>query len=465
MMHKEWTLQDAELLLRNQKQYFDLLETREVSFRIQQLKRLKSIIQKHEEALLKALALDLGKNPVEAYATEVGLIYKSLSEYTRHLKRWVKPLKVKTPIYLQPSKGYIVREPFGSVLIIGPFNYPFQLVVEPLIGALAAGNCAVVKPSELTPNVSLVIQMIMDEAFDKQYVACVQGMQETTASLINSNFDYIFFTGSTRVGKIVMEAAAVHLTPVTLELGGKSPVIVDHSAHIKEAARRIMWGKTINAGQTCVAPDYVYVHEAVKEELVREMTRSIEKMWGKKDYWKNGFGKIVNRRHFKRLVAMMEEDHSHVIWGGRHDEARFHIEPTLLEIPNRDTAVMKEEIFGPLLPIMTYSDLNEVITEINSHSKPLALYLFTTDQKVERQILNAISAGGVAINDTITHVAHPNLPFGGVGQSGMGRYHGKQSFLTFSHCKSVLKKGRFNVTIAYPGYSSHQLKLLRKVLK
>jgi len=465
MAYKEWTLQDAELLLKGQKQYFDTLETREVSFRVKQLKRLKSIIQKHENALLKSLAADLGKNPVEAYATEVGFIYKSLSEYVRHLKRWVKPQKVKTPIYLQPSKGFIVREPFGSVLIIGPFNYPFQLIIEPLIGALAAGNCAVVKPSELTPNVSRVILTILEEAFDKHYVACVQGTQETTSALINSNFDYIFFTGSTRVGKIVMEAAAAHLTPVTLELGGKSPVIVDQSAHIKEAARRIMWGKTINAGQTCVAPDYVYVHEAVKEELVLEMTRSVETMWGRKDYWKNGYGKIVNNKQFKRLSAMLTEDQEHIVWGGCCDEGLCYIEPTLLEIPNRDTAVMKEEIFGPLLPIMTYTDINQVIEDINRHSKPLALYLFTTDSRVERLILNAISAGGVAINDTVTHVAHPNLPFGGVGQSGMGRYHGKQSFLTFSHCKSVLKKGRFNVTIAYPGYSSRQLNLLRKVLK
>jgi len=465
MVYKEWTLQDAELLLKKQKKYFDTLETREISFRIQQLKQLKAIIQKHEEKLLIALAADLGKNPVEAYTTEIGFVYKSLSEYIKHLRRWIKPLKVKTPIYLQPSKGFIVREPFGSVLIIGPFNYPFQLIIEPLIGAMAAGNCAVVKPSELTPNVSRVIQTLLDEAFEKHYVACVQGTQDTTSSLINSNFDYIFFTGSTRVGKIVMEAAAAHLTPVTLELGGKSPVIVDESARIKEAARRIMWGKTINAGQTCVAPDYVYVHEAVKDELVLEMTRSVEQMWGKKDYWKKGYGKIVNKKQFKRLSKMLSEDQDHVVWGGYCDEGLCYIEPTLLEIPNRDTAVMKEEIFGPLLPIMTYKDLNQVIEEINSHSKPLALYLFTTDQKVERQILNAISAGGVSINDTITHVAHPNLPFGGVGQSGMGRYHGKQSFLTFSHCKSVLKKGRFNVTIAYPGYSVGQLKLLRKVLK
>lgn len=462
---KEWTLQETQRLLREQKRYFDTLETRALSFRLDQLKKLKKAIQRYEKRLLNALALDLGKNPVEAYATEIGFVYKSLTDYGRHLKGWAKPEKVSTPFYLQPSKGYIIREPYGSVLIIGPFNYPFQLVIEPLIGALAAGNCAVLKPSELTPHVSKVIRDLVTETFDSSYVACVLGDRETTGALIETAFDYIFFTGSPEVGKVVMEAAAKNLVPVTLELGGKSPVIVDKTAHIKEAALRIMWGKTINAGQTCVAPDYLYVHETVKAALIEEMTRSLKQLWGHREPWRKGYGRIVSKKHFKRLTAMLEADRAHVIWGGGHDEAAFHIEPTLLEIPGREAAVMQEEIFGPLLPIMTYRDLDLVIWDIQSHPKPLALYLFTRDKQVEEKVLKAISSGGVAINDTITHVAHPNLPFGGVGQSGMGRYHGRQSFLTFSHCKSVLKKGRFNVTLAYPGYHERQLRLLRKVLK
>ncbi|WP_242870872.1 aldehyde dehydrogenase [Acidaminobacter hydrogenoformans] len=465
MTDLEMTGKEVGLLLEAQRQYFGTLETRPSDFRVRQLKRLRASIEKHEAELMAALAEDLGKSPVEAYATEIGFIYKSLSDYIKHLKRWAKPQKVRTPLYLQPSRGFIVREPYGSVLVIGPFNYPFQLVIEPLIGALAAGNCAVVKPSELTPAVSSVIKKVIEGAFDRKYVACVEGGQETNTALLQSTFDYIFFTGSAKVGKIVMEAAAKHLTPVTLELGGKSPVIVDKTAHIKEAAQRIMWGKTINAGQTCVAPDYIYVHEDVKAALVLAMKDSLQAMWGHEHYKRNGYGKIVNHRHFKRLTEMMAKDQPHVIWGGGHDEAHRHIEPTLLHVPGREAAVMQEEIFGPLLPIMTYRDLGQVIDDINHHPKPLALYLFTTDKKVERLVLESISSGGVAINDTITHVAHPNLPFGGVGQSGIGRYHGKQSFLTFSHCKSVLKKGRFNVTLAYPKYNEKQLKLLRKVLK
>lgn len=465
MTEHEMTAKEVHQLLEAQKEYFSTLETRSVDFRVRQLKVLKATIKKFEAEVMAALEEDLGKSPVEAYATEIGFIYKSLTDYIRHLKRWAKPQKVRTPFYLQPSKGFIVREPYGSVLVIGPFNYPFQLVFEPLIGAMAAGNCAVVKPSELTPAVSGVIRKVIEAAFEERYIACVEGGQETNTALIHSDFDYIFFTGSVRVGKIVMEAAAKHLTPVTLELGGKSPVIVDRTAHVKEAARRIIWGKTINAGQTCVAPDYIYVHEEIKEALVLAMKDSLQKMWGHEDFRRNGYGKIVNRRHFKRLTEMMEKDRPHVIWGGRHDETQRHIEPTLLHVPGREAAVMQEEIFGPLLPIMTYRELGWVIDDINSHPKPLALYLFTIDKEVERRVLNSISSGGVAINDTVTHVAHPNLPFGGVGQSGIGRYHGKHSFLTFSHCKSVLKKGRFNVTLAYPKYHEKQLKLLRKVLK
>ena len=365
-----------------------------------------------------------------------------------------------------PAKSFIINEPYGTVLIIGPYNYPFQLIVEPLVGVIAAGNCAVIKPSELAPNVSKIILKIIGEAFDESYICAVEGAIDTNTALINSKFDYIFFTGSPAVGRIVMEAAAKNLVPVTLELGGKSPVIVDKSANIRSAADKIIWGKTVNAGQTCVAPDYVMVHESIKNELIKEMKRSINDFYGDDIKVSESLGRIINEKHFNRLLNILESDKESLLYGGEYDEEEKYIAPSIIEVKDWNSACMKEEIFGPILPIMSYRDLNQVINDINKQPKPLALYLFTSDKRVEKKVLNEISSGGVSINDTILHLANSNLPFGGVGNSGMGAYHGEESFRTFSHRKSVLKKSRvLNTTLMYPPYSDKKLMVIKRFLK
>ena len=422
--------------------------------------------KRYEDEIFEALHLDLRKNKVESYATEVGFVYNSIEEAMKNLKRWAKPTKVKTPIFLMPAKSFIISEPYGTVLIIGPYNYPFQLIVEPLVGVIAAGNCAVIKPSEMAPNVAKVILKIVGEAFDESYICAVEGAIDTNTALINSKFDYIFFTGSTAVGRIVMEAAAKNLVPVTLELGGKSPVIVDKSANIRSAADKIIWGKTVNAGQTCVAPDYVMVHESIKNELIKEMKRSINDFYGDDIKVSESLGRIINERHFNRLRNILESDKEGLIYGGEYDEEEKYIAPSIIQVKDWNAACMKEEIFGPILPIMEYSDLNEVVNAINKQPKPLALYLFTSDKRVEKKVLNEISSGGVSINDTILHLANSNLPFGGVGNAGMGAYHGEESFRTFSHRKSVLKKSRvLNTTLMYPPYSDKKLMVIKRFLK
>lgn len=466
MRQEELNSQDVLRLLDMQHTYFSTQVTKEVSFRLKQLKTLKAAIKKYEAEILEALNKDLGKPINEGYMTEVGFVYYSINYVMKHLKRWMKPKQKATPIVIMPGKSYMISEPYGSVLIIGPYNYPFQLIFEPLIGAIAAGNTVVVKPSEMTPNVSKVIRKLIETTFEEQYISCVEGSVETTTSLINSPFDYIFFTGSPNVGKIVMTAAAQHLIPVTLELGGKSPVIVDESANIKEAARRIIWGKTLNAGQTCVAPDYVMVHVSVKESLIKEMKEALKNFYGEEIGKSKSFGRIVNDRHFNRIKSMIEKDRKHIVFGGHYDEKQRYIEPTLIAVESREAATMQEEIFGPVLPIMSYTNLDEAIKEINTRSKPLALYLFTTKKQVEEKVLSQISSGGMCINDTINHLVNPQLPFGGVGASGMGSYHGKASFETFSHRRSVLKKpAHIGNSISYPAYTTKQLEFIRKIFK
>lgn len=462
----ELSLKDVEIILEKQKNYFNTQITKDIDFRIKQLKILKQGIKKYETQILDALHKDLGKHKVEAYMTEVGFSYNSISEAIKNLRKWAKPKKKETPIYLMPAKSYIINEPYGSVLIIGPYNYPFQLIIEPLIGAISAGNTAVLKPSELSPNTSKVIIDMINEIFDDEYIKCVEGAVDTTTSLINSKFDYIFFTGSVPVGKIVMQAAAKNLIPVTLELGGKSPVIVDESADIKEAAKKVVWGKILNAGQTCIAPDYVVVHETVKDQLVDEMIYSLKKYLGENIEDSNSFARIINNKHFNRIKTIIEKDKSGIIFGGNTNEKDKYIEPTLIDVKSRDSASMQEEIFGPVLPIMTYKNLDTVISDITSHPKPLALYIFTNNNAVEKKLLNEISSGNVTINDTIMHVSNPYLPFGGVGNSGMGNYHGEYSFITFSHQKGVLKKSSFlNNTISYPPFTDKKFNLIKKFFK
>ncbi|HFP6645104.1 TPA: aldehyde dehydrogenase, partial [Staphylococcus aureus] len=399
------------------------------------------------------LYTDLGKNKVEAYATEIGITLKSIKNARKELKNWTKTKNVDTPLYLFPTKSYIKKEPYGTVLIIAPFNYPFQLVFEPLIGAIAAGNTAIIKPSELTPNVARVIKRLINETFDANYIEVIEGGIEETQTLIHLPFDYVFFTGSENVGKIVYQAASENLVPVTLEMGGKSPVIVDETANIKVASERICFGKFTNAGQTCVAPDYILVHESVKDDLITALSKTLREFYGQNIQQSPDYGRIVNLKHYHRLTSLLNSEQMNIVFGGHSDEDERYIEPTLLDHVTSDSAIMQEEIFGPILPILTYQSLDEAIAFIHQRPKPLSLYLFSEDENATQRVINELSFGGGAINDTLMHLANPKLPFGGVGASGMGRYHGKYSFDTFTHEKSyIFKSTRLESGVHLPPY-------------
>lgn len=435
------------------KQFFKTNKTKELKFLKHQLKILRKSIKNHENELLEALEKDLGKNNVEAYATEIGVLLKSIKIARKELKNWTKTKQVDTPLYLFPTKSYIKNEPYGTVLIIGPFNYPVQLVFEPLIGAIAAGNTAIVKPSEHTPNVATVIRNVIEDSFDSNYISVVEGGINETQTLIHLPFDYMFFTGSEKVGKVVYEAAAKNLVPVTLELGGKSPVIVDDTANIKVASERISFGKFTNAGQTCVAPDYILVDRKVKNDLIDALKQTITEFYGKNIKESPDFGRIVNEKHYNRLNELLEIHKNNIVFGGKSSKEDLYIEPTILENINVQDKVMQEEIFGPILPILTYDSFDEAIEIIQSKPKPLSLYLFSEDENASHRVLDELSFGGGAINDTLMHVANPNLPFGGVGASGIGQYHGKYSFDTFSHMKSyTFKSTRLESSVYFPPY-------------
>lgn len=465
MNARELTAQDVAEILKLHRVFFATQATKSLDFRIEQLKKLKAGIEKYENRISAALKIDLGKSEFESYTTEIGFVYNSIEEAVINLKKWAKSKKVGNPIYLFPAKGFVIYEPYGTVLIIGPYNYPFQLLIEPLVGVIAAGNCAVLKPSEVAPHVAAIVSELIAEVFAAKYIRAIEGNVETTTSLINADFDYIFFTGSVGVGKIVMAAAAPNLVPVTLELGGKSPAIVDKSADVKIAARRIIWGKTLNAGQTCVAPDYLMVHAAIKAELIAEMKKTIGEFFGADPQKSDSYGRIINHKHFNRIKNIIESDKLGIVYGGRYDEEQKYIEPTLIEISSWDAASMREEIFGPVLPILTYNDLDQAIKEIENLPKPLALYLFTANTAVAEKVLQEVSCGGVCINDTLTHLANSNLPFGGVGNSGMGSYHGYDSFLTFSHKKSVLKRSvNLSSNLLFPPYDAKKLSIVKRVM-
>ncbi|MFR1707523.1 MAG: aldehyde dehydrogenase [Clostridium sp.] len=461
----ELSPKDVNKIIEDHHRFYESKKSRDINFRINQLKNLKTGIKKYESRIYEALYKDLGKCEFESYTTEVGFVLSSISHTIKNLKSWAKEEKVKTPLYLFPAKSYVISEPYGTVLIIGPYNYPFQLLIEPLIGAIAAGNCVVLKPSENVPNISKIITEMITEIFPKEYICSVEGGIETNTSLINGAFDYIFFTGSAQVGRIVMEAAAKNLIPVTLELGGKSPVIVDESADIKVAAQRIIWGKTINVGQTCVAPDYVVVDERIKNEFIEELKTQIENFYGKDAIKSKDYGRIVNDRHFQRLKNILDRECDKIIYGGKVDRENRYIEPTLIEA-SWEGAAMKDEIFGPILPIIGYKNLDEVVKRIKKLPKPLALYLFTENQNIEEKVLEEVSSGGACINDTITHLANPELPFGGVGSSGIGAYHGKESFITFSHRRSVVRKTtKINIPIIFPPFNKNNLDNIKRLMK
>lgn len=456
-------MEDIKTLFDRQKKYFASGATKPVDFRMDSLRRLRRTILSYEKEIYAALKADLNKSPFETYETEVGIVLDEIRSMLKHLPAWAKEQRVKTPLAQFISSSRIVSEPYGLSLIIAPWNYPFQLALAPLVGAIAGGNCTVLKPSEYSPHTSALIAKMIGETFAGDYLAVVEGGPEISGQLLAEPFDYIFFTGSVNVGKIVMEAAARHLTPVTLELGGKSPCIVTEDADIELAARRIAWGKFLNAGQTCVAPDYLFVHKKVKAKLLSRLKSSIRAFYGNDPLRDENLVRIVNEQHFSRLSAFLQN--GKVVTGGRTDPQTLRIEPTILDGVNWDDPVMREEIFGPILPVLEYEDIGAVIRQVNERPKPLALYLFTTHPGTERQIIRDVPFGGGCINDTVVHLATSHLPFGGVGQSGMGAYHGKYSFDAFTHKKSVLKKSNLlDLKIRYAPYG-HKLKILKRFLK
>lgn len=445
-----------------QRRYFHTNETKELSFRMNMLKKLKKALLDYENELLAALKEDLNKSTSEAFLTELGPLYHEITFMLKHLPTWIKRKKVKTPLTHVGSKGYIHYEPYGVVLIIAPWNYPLQLAINPLIGAIAAGNCAIVKPSELTPATSGVITEMIENTFPEEYVCSVEGGVETSQALLAEKMDYIFFTGSVGVGKHVMKAASRHLTPVTLELGGKSPAIVCEDAQIAVTAKRIAWGKFLNAGQTCVAPDYVLVHDTKKEDFLKALQTEIKTLFQRK-IDRGDYPTIVSDRHFARLIRFLQD--GDVVSGGQHERNKRFIAPTVLTNVSWESPVMEDEIFGPILPVFSFSELDEVIEKVRERPHPLALYLFTESKETEEKLIHSLSFGGGCINDTVMHLATPYLPFGGVGESGMGAYHGEESFYTFSHRKSVLKQPTsVDLPIRYKE-SKLSLKMLRKLFQ
>ncbi len=450
-------------LMEEQKKYYHTGATRGLNFRLTQLTKLKQAIVDRESEIIQALRTDLNKSEKEAYAFEISIVYQEIAHVIKHLKRWMKPKKVKTPMTHSGSRSYMIPEPLGAALIIAPWNYPFMLAFDPLVGAIAAGNTVVLKPSELAPAVSAVMTSILRAAFEPQYITVVEGGVEESTLLLEQPFDKIFFTGSVAVGKVVMKAAAKHLTRVTLELGGKSPCIVHHDAQLKLAAQRIAFGKFSNAGQTCVAPDYLLVHRSVKDNLLAYLQEAIQSFYGDKPLLSPEYGKIISQRHYERLRHFLK-DGKVAIGGGSNDLTR-QIEPTVLEAITWDMPVMQEEIFGPILPVLTYDNLDEVVGLIQARPKPLALYVFSEDKKVQDATLEHISFGGGCVNDTLMHFGSTHLPVGGVGESGMGSYHGEMSFHIFSHMKSILKQTtRFDIPFRYPS-SKIGLKIIRRLTK
>ena len=458
-------MEDINLIFKNQKEFFESGKTINVDYRIKNLKKLNDIIKKNEDKILNELKKDLGKSNFEGYVTEVGILYDDINFHIKNVKKWSSEEKRKSPIVYYPSKSYIYKEPYGVTLIIGPFNYPFQLVIAPLIGAISAGNTAIIKPSENSRNIALLLEKLINENFPEGYLRVVNplGGKETVSLLLDKPFDYIFFTGSVRVGKLVMQKAAQHLTQVTLELGGKSPCIVDSDAKLKLAAKRIVWGKFLNAGQTCVAPDYLCVHKSVKDELLKLIINEIRVQFGENVRNSEDYPRIVNKSSLERLSGYLND--GKIYYGGNIDEDNLYMEPTLIIKPDLNSPLMSDEIFGPILPILVYEDLDNVIKFINHREKPLALYYFSESKKKIKYVLTSTTSGGVTINDTIIHVANPNLPFGGVGNSGVGKYHGKESFETFTHNKSVMKRGTFiEFNIRFAPYKN-KLNLVKRIMK
>lgn len=451
-------------IVSNQRKYFLSGATLDINARVSALKKLKDSIIKHEQEINEALKQDLGKSNFESYMCETGLVLSEISYMLKHIHSFAREKTVRTPLAQFHSRSYKKPSPYGVVLIMSPWNYPFLLTLDPLVDAIAAGNTAVLKPSAYSPYTSEIVRRIICDCFDERFVTVVTGGRAENTCLLNEHFDYIFFTGSQAVGREVMRHASEHLTPVTLELGGKSPCIVEKTANLKLAARRIVFGKYLNCGQTCVAPDYVYCDRSVKERLVKEIKKQIQKQYGKQPLERDDYGKIINQKHFDRIFNLIDENK--VVWGGKANRYARQIEPTVLDNVTFGDAVMQEEIFGPVMPVLTYDSLDEAIRNINSMPHPLALYIFTNDKAAAGKLTSQCGYGGGCINDTIIHLATSEMGFGGFGPSGMGSYHGKDGFDTFTHYKSIVdKKTWLDLPMRYQPYKKWNERLIHLFLK
>nr|WP_148228936.1 aldehyde dehydrogenase [Cellulophaga lytica] len=448
-------------ILQKQQTFFKSQQTKNITYRKQALIKLKQEITKREADICDAIYADFKKPRFESMAAETQFVLAELNYVIKHLKKWARPEKVSGALLNFPSSDWLYKEPYGTVLIVAPWNYPFQLAIAPLIGAIAAGNTAVIKPSEITPNTSKIIVEIITAVFSDAYVAVVEGGVEVSKNLLAQKWDYIFFTGSTKVGKIFYKNAAEHLTPITLELGGKNPAIVDTTANIKLAAKRIVWGKFLNAGQTCIATDYILVHKDVKDKLIIALQKSIEDSYGKNIEDSSDYARTVSKNHFNNLNDLLEGQE--IIFGGQTNAKDNYMAPTLVNEPSLDSKLMQGEIFGPILPIIAYTTEEDIQKYVLNYGKPLATYVFSTNRKFQQKIITKYSFGGGAINDTVIHITNKKLPFGGVGSSGIGAYHGKTSFDTFTHQKAIIKRANWlEAPLRYPPYNL-PLKLVEKV--
>lgn len=457
---KETTEDVIVQILAGQHIFFATQQTKDINFKLTQLKKLRQIIIQNEQNIEHALWEDLHKSPEESYLTEISIVLGEIDNHIKHLKKWSRPKKVNTPIHLLPSSSKIIYEPLGIALIVSPWNYPFQLIMNPLIGSISAGCCTIMKPSPDTPNVATLIEKMIVENFESNYISVVQGGKDTNTILLAQHFDIIFFTGSPKVGKVVMKAAAENLTPVILELGGKSPCIVDADADIDIAAKRITWGKLINAGQTCIAPDYLLAHESIKDELLNKIAENINSMYGDNIKSSRFYGRIINDGAVDRLKGLLNQGKIHT--GGTVDAADRFISPTIIDEVKPDFEIMQGEIFGPILPVMTFKKIDEAIDYINENEKPLAFYYFGKNKEA-KEVLAKTTSGGACVNDTLLHIGNHHLPFGGVGNSGMGSYHGKRSFLAFSHKRAVFTSPTwFDLSAKYIPFK--HFKLIKKFI-
>lgn len=447
-------------IIKSQRDFFATNQTKEISFRREQLRKLKGSILKHKSRIEEALWLDLHKSPEESYLTEISFIISEIDNHLKHLRKWAKPKMVHTPIYMQPSSSKIIYEPLGVALIVAPWNYPFQLLFNSLIGAISSGCCCVLKPSPYSANTAKVMEEIISEVFDPSYISIVQGGREVNSFLFEQRFDIIFFTGSPSLGKIVMRAAAEYLTPVVLELGGKSPCIVDQDANLDIAAKRITWGKLMNAGQTCIAPDYLLVHSSVKDQLLKKIAQNFTEMYGDDPRHSRFYPRIINEKAMERLVPLLEQ--GDIYTGGEVDLSDRYIAPTIIDNVLPEYDIMQQEIFGPILPVMTFNQIDEALSYVNANEKPLAFYYFGKSDTAKRVLLQT-SSGGACINDTIMHITNHKLPFGGVGNSGMGKYHGHESFLAFSNRRAVVSTPTWlDIPLKYVPFK--YFNLLKKIL-